>query len=54
MVGEAGLGLTAQVEDDFQQQALMIEPLDRSMDVRRQRLEEQLELSGIGIGKAVG
>jgi len=53
VVGKAGLGLAAQVEHHFQQQTLVIEAFDRPVDVRRQRLEELVELSRIGVGQAI-
>ena len=48
IVGEASLRLPAEVEHDLEQQALVIEPLDRPVDVRRERQEEQVQLCRIG------
>ena len=53
MVGKACLRLASEVEHDLQQQTLMIEPFDRPVDVRGQRLEELVELGGIGIRQAI-
>jgi len=54
VVGEARLRLASEIKDDLEEQALVIEPLDGAVQMRRQRLKEQVELSRVRIGQTVG
>ncbi len=53
VVRKASLGLASEVEHHLQQQPLVIETLDRPVEMWRQRLEEQVELRRVGVGQTV-
>ena len=53
MVRKACFRLASEVEHHLQQQTLMIEPFDRPVDVRWQRLEELVELGRIRVRQAI-
>src|SRR2546427_12097301 len=54
VVREACFGLPSEVEDDLEEQALVIEPLDGPGQMWRQRLEEQVALSRVRVGQTGG
>src|SRR2546425_11312165 len=54
VVREACFRLPSEVEDDLEEQALVIEPLDGAVQMRRQRLKEQGELSRGRVGQTGG